>query len=93
MAAGALYAALLKEDQLTQFVENKPTVFWNNTLVIETGLRASELVYLAKNMVKHVSEEPETASKRPLIACKKKFSHKKFHSVSSLGLPLFNVVL
>ena len=93
MAAGALYAALLKEDQLTQFVENKPTMFWNNTLVIETGLRASELVYLAKNMVKHVSEEPETASKRRLIACKKKFSHEKFSSVSTMSLPLFNVVL
>ena len=90
MAATALFAALYQREE---FVGNVPVdvhdmkKFWG-PLEIETGYSADVLLSYARVMVKHVSEEPETTSKRHLTACKKKYSSAKYMSVSNLALPL-----
>jgi hypothetical protein len=87
MAAAAIYAANVQQSQsLTYFpcrLEN-----WGEILELESGLTEEDLVAYARIMVKHVGEETETASKRRLIACKKKFSSEENHgAVSKLRLP------
>jgi len=86
-AAAAIYAAL--KQQVCPYTGRGEQV-WGFSLQEESGLTEADLLPCARLMVKHVGEEPETASKRRLVACKKKFSSEKFLNVSSLSLPSLN---
>lgn len=84
--AAALYAALVQtKSSKSNRWDSIPT--WSKTLQDETGLKESQLTRCARLIVQHVQEEPETASKRRLIAAKKKYNHDKYLNVSSLELP------
>lgn len=97
-AAASLYAALNQQRQsniTALFVNNMddlsgtqamPSV-WSEELVAETHLQEGDLIPIAKSIVAHVSEEPITASKRLLVAARKKYNVEKYFHVSSLLLP------
>jgi hypothetical protein len=86
-AAGALYAAL--KQQSTQYYALINNSTWNITLQEESGLMESDIIPIARNIINHVAEEIETASRRRLIAAKKKYSNEKYQNISSLILPIF----
>lgn len=86
-AASAIYAAL--KQQSHQYVTLKASPVWTLALQEESGLSESDIVGCARTIVRHVSEEPETQSKRRLIATKKKYTSSKFDGVASLPLPSF----
>ena len=83
--AAAILAALKQ-----QFPEesNRSSV-WPKVLAEETGFTEADLLPIARSIVVHVGEEPVTASKRLLIAAKKKYDHDRYQSVSRLPLPVF----
>ena len=87
VAAAALYLAHLQQQQNLCFFPGVHINQWNQSLVIESGLEPRDFIGYARIMIKHVSEETETASKRRLIACKKKFASDRYGSVSRLRLP------
>ena len=60
---------------------------WPMALQEESGLTVAALLACAKILIKHVKEEPETASKRRLNAVRKKYTSEAFYFVSSLPLP------
>ncbi len=62
-------------------------IVWQPSIASYTGVTERELIDTAKIVIKHVSEEQETASKRKLLAAKKKFASEKFNRVSTLDLP------
>ena len=84
-AASAIYAALAQQNEYTKRLSNTP--IWNRTLQEESGLSEIDLKPCARNIILHVREESETASKRRLVASKKKYGHSKYSSVSHLALP------
>lgn len=86
-AAAAIFASL--KQQSHQYSPLKDSSAWNQTLQEESGLEESDIIDLARNLVTHVSEEIETASRRRLVAAKKKFSNERYQSISSLPLPVF----
>lgn len=61
--------------------------FWTNNWQATTGFVATDLIDVAKQLVRHVSESVETTSKRRLIAARKKYQHEMFGCVSLLPLP------
>jgi len=79
-AAAAIYAALRQE-------KDPSSSCWCLALQQESGLTEYEVYPCAQQLIKHVQEEPETASKRRLVACKKKFCSEKFMKVAELSLP------
>lgn len=86
-AAAAVYAAL--KQQNTQYPVLATVECWPTCLQEESGLKEADLLDYATLMIRHVSEEPVTTSKRKLIACKKKYASEKYQSVSNLILPTF----
>ena len=94
-AAACLYCALL-QSRMTILQHNHYTnsntirneSIWTLKLQEESGLSENELKNCAKIIMQHVSEEPETASKRRLIAAKKKYLLEKYQSVAELALPV-----
>ena len=60
---------------------------WPMALQEESGLTATALLTCTKVLIKHVKEEPETASKRRLNAVRKKYNVEAFQFVSTLPLP------
>lgn len=97
-AAAALYAALQKIEQenydeshlssiMFPFPRHKSV--WTFQLSEVTGLQERDIIVCARRIIQHVSEEPETISKRRLVAAKKKFASSKYDLVSSLTLPSF----
>ena len=84
-AAAALYAALKQQND--QYPSLHRAAIWTKTLQEESGLSEKDLKECARTIVKHVAEEPETASKRRLIAAKKKYSSDKYNAISNLSLP------
>lgn len=84
-AAAAIYAALKQQAQEIPRLHN--VVSWSKCIQEETGLNESDLMPCARTIVKHVGEEPETSSKRRLIAAKKKYAIEKYHCISNLPLP------
>ena len=60
---------------------------WPQLLKDESGLLEADLVPCAKVLLRHLREEPETASKRRLNACRKKFGTEKYLFVSAAPLP------
>ena len=87
VAATAIYLANLQQQQSLHYFHGVTLEEWNPTLYIESGLLPEDLKGYARTMIKHVGEETETASKRRLTACKKKFALDRFASVSKLRLP------
>lgn len=90
MAATAIYLANLQQQQRLHHypgVAYPVLQAWSSTLQLESGFRAVDLKDYARIMIKHVGEETETASKRRLTACKKKFALDRYSSVSKLRLP------
>lgn len=94
-AAACLYAALVQQQQTnlnatflleSQNIQSVPSV-WTEQLVKETGLKESEIKPLASLLVEHAGEEHVTASKRLLIAARKKYSVEKYYYVSNLLQP------
>lgn len=85
--AAAIYASL--KQQSLQYPKLAHIPVWNPRLQEESGYQESDLIACARNMIVHCSEEPETASKRRLVAAKKKFAHEKYGNVSTLALPTF----
>lgn len=87
----ALYAALVQENDETYRYDSDDERIpdpWPEILVEETGYDESDLIPLARMMLKHVDEEPITTSMRRLIAAKKKYSHDKYFNVSDLDHPI-----
>jgi hypothetical protein len=85
-AAAALYAALKQQNEQYPSALHKAQV-WTLVLQEESGLHEHDLKECAKTILKHVGEEPETASKRRLVAAKKKYAADKYNNISGLGLP------
>lgn len=95
-AAASLYVALSQVSQtnITHLFELEyrgntemlPSV-WTQELVEETKCTEEELIPIAQRLVEHVAEEPVMASKRLLIAARKKYNVDKYYYVSSLLLP------
>lgn len=86
-AAAAVYAAL--KQQNTQYFPLRDASAWPKVLREETGLNEAEITPIASTMVRHVSEEPVTTSKRKLVATKKKYQADKYENTASLVLPTF----
>ena len=85
-AAACVYAALLQA-RMHETVKSTTSV-WTLRLQEESGLSEQDLKSCARSIIQHVNEEPETASKRRLIAAKKKYRQEKYLNVSSLPLPV-----
>ena len=78
VVAGALYAALKQQQQhlpSTQAFADKAASMpcWNSILETESGLTEAQVIPVARIIVAKVAEVSETASKRLLIAAKKKY--------------------
>ena len=86
LACTSIYCAL--RQQSSQYPSIK-TSSWPKCLEEESGYKESDLTEWAKTIIKHVNEEPETASRRKLIAAKKKYSSEKYSNISGLPLPSF----
>jgi len=84
-AAAAIYAALKQQNQ--EVLRLHYTSSWSKCIQEESGLEESDLIPCARVIIKHVGEEPETSSKRRLIAAKKKYAIEKYHCISNLPLP------
>ena len=84
-AASALYAALKQQND--QYPSLSKAIVWTKVLQEESGLAEKDLKDCARVIVKHVGEEPETASKRRLVATKKKYASDKYAAISTLSLP------
>jgi hypothetical protein len=53
----------------------------------ETGLAERDIKECARTIIKHVGEELQTASKRRLVAAKKKYSNEKYGNIAHCSLP------
>lgn len=84
-AAAAVYAALMQQNESLRRLHS--ATVWGQTLQEESGLSEKDLKPCARNIISHVREESETASKRRLVATKKKFSNGKYSGIASLALP------
>lgn len=84
-AAASVYAALKQQNCELTRLSKAP--IWTRALQEESGLTESDLKPCARTIIRHVGEESETASKRHLVATKKKYSTDKFAFTSSLSLP------
>jgi Cyclin, C-terminal domain len=84
-AAAAIYAALRQQND--DIFELATSTVWTTALQEESGCSEQDLEACARNIVKHVGEDPHTASRRKLVAAKWKYSHERYSEVSQLSLP------
>lgn len=84
-AAAAIYAALRQQND--NIFDLATSTVWTTALQEESGCSEQDLEACARNIVKHVSEDPHTASRRKLVAAKWKYSHERYSEVSQLSLP------
>lgn len=85
-AAAALYAALVQQSQ--RYSDKLGLCSpWGRALQEESNLKEEDLLACARQLIKHVQEEPVTTSKRKLIAAKKKYLCDKYQGVAGLDLP------
>jgi hypothetical protein len=90
-AAAAVLAALKQQTcQFEDYDKLSMCSSWPRVLAEESGLSELEVTPVMNWMVRHVSEEPQTTSKRKLVAAKKKFSNDKYQNISDLPLPDFD---
>lgn len=85
-AASALFAALHHTSLVNPHGPPRKSV-WTIELAELTGFTEADLLFCAANILKHVQEETVTASKRQLIATKKKYSVEKYFNISALPIP------
>ena len=80
-AAASVYAALRQQsgDSLIPV--------WCRILREESGCTENDIAPCARNIINHVNEEPQTASRRRLVATKNKFATELYLEVSDLPLP------
>ena len=83
-AAAAIYAALKQQNGTISDLEN--ATIWTTALQEESGFTANDLESCAKVIIRHVQEDPQTASKRKLIATKQKYSKDNYSGVAQLEL-------
>jgi G2/mitotic-specific cyclin-B, other len=86
-AAAALFAAL------NHRAADEPapsTSVWTVELSELTNYNEGDLMQCASTILKHVQEETVTASKRQLIAAKKKYSAEKYQAISTLPVPVIS---
>lgn len=81
-AAASVYAALKQQSG------DCTNTVWTNILKEESGCTEQNVKPIACNIICHVGEEPQTASRRRLVATKNKYSSKSFSEVSTLALPI-----
>lgn len=93
LMSAALYAALVYDmqdschyDEEDEDKESTQSV-WPDLLIEETGFDETDLLPVAKILLKHVGEDPVTTSMRYLIAAKKKYLNDKFFNVAEFVLP------
>ena len=86
-AAAAIYAALKQQNGTILDLEN--ATIWTTALQEESGFTANDLESCAKVIIRHVQEDPQTASKRKLIATKQKYSKDNYSGVAQLELSNF----
>lgn len=84
-AAAAIYAAL--KQQTASIKKLAGASVWSPLLQEETGLIEADLKKCARAIIRCVSQSTLTASKRELVAAKKKFACDKYLNVSTLQLP------
>jgi hypothetical protein len=94
IACAAMYCSL--RQQHYPLPANKPFAdkaltqsSWGHILRTESGVDETDIIPVATKMMIRVSEEPETASKRKLVAAKKKYTHEKYLAVATLPIPKF----
>lgn len=85
-AAAALYAAL--KQQSCQFSSLRQASPWHMILQEESGLQESDIIDIARTIIKHVAEDAETASRRRLVSAKKKYTSDKYQNITQLELPI-----
>lgn len=83
-AAAAIYAALKQQNGTIFDLES--AIIWTTALHEESGFTANDLESCAKVIIRHVQEDPQTASKRKLIATKQKYSKDNYSGVAQLEL-------
>jgi hypothetical protein len=79
VCASAVYLSLNNDS----IVGKRNLAGWDPVLAEYTGFDEAEVMFCAAMVAKKVSEEPVTASRRQLIAVKRKYSLEKFLGVSS----------
>ena len=79
-SAAAVYAALHQQNGTIPGL--RTATVWTTALQEETGCTVKDLEVCARTIIKHVGEDPLTASRRQLVAAKRKYS-----KVSGLQLP------
>eukprot|EP01035_Chromulina_nebulosa_P020779 gene20779-26939_t len=89
-AAAAVYLALI-QNRICYYDYNhrdRPAgSVWCKKLEEESGLEEYQLIECSLKIIHNLHIETETASKRKLIAAKKKYTSDKYHNVSKLGIP------
>ena len=85
--AAAVYAALRK-----WMPHCEDSNIWPIELCELTGFTEADLIIYASNILKHVQEETVTASRRHLVATKKKYAREKYNFVSTLTVPVLGPV-
>ena len=64
---------------------------WTVELSELTAYAEGDLIQCASTILKHVQEETVTASKRQLVAAKKKYAAEKYNGISSLPVPILAI--
>lgn len=86
--AAALFAAL----NYRPADEPSPaTSAWTVELSELTTYAEGDLIQCASTILKHVQEETVTASKRQLVAAKKKYAAERYNDISSLPVPIIAI--
>jgi len=89
-AAAALFAAL---NLRPEGVPPPAAGVWTVELAELTGYTEADLFPGAAVILKHVQEETVTASKRQLLAAKKKYAAEKYNSISALPVPVLTATV
>jgi cyclin B len=84
-AAASVYAALMQQNHDCLGISHGSV--WPNILLVESGCAEDDLEPCARNIVNHVREEPQTASRRRLVATKNKYSIAPYAGIATLELP------
>jgi cyclin B len=85
--AASLFAALNFRDK---DLSEKTHSLWTLELTELTGYSEAEVFPYSVTILQHVQEETVTASRRQLIAAKKKYAAEKYNSISSLPVPFLS---
>lgn len=85
--AAALFAAL---HHRSDGAPAPHTSVWTVELSELTSYTEADLMQCASTILRHVQEETVTASKRQLVAAKKKYAAEKYQAISTLPVPVLS---